>query len=418
MELKLRYEKGKVVPELTLTPSETESFRVAEVDPHVSWSQMMMGLDETNNPRYTRSSNRCDAYRPMRQLTTEEIRQATVRILGDIRGLLAANMEPPIEVRMVGDTPAPIEGFAHSFEAVFPEFIGDPTRVAVVRLQMGEQVYELNPVPVDEDTDISDIRTITEGRLNMLRTSFQRTLEAYQREYNSKYDRLREQIAANVIVPPSLSLDKVTRYVLKFFARHDTGEGGGRRRSRAGQSLYWFQLPFLLRQTKIRIDNSLKRLKPEYRIITDGIFTIAYSPNGQEAIRNLSLDPMMLEPMYHNHSLGGFTFCSGSYSRPVLDLAGDVVDQVVHYRNEMQNLLEVCNPSSWGTNRHGLAVTLRTDYGNDRNSVCMTDEEAIAEDTTIAEGGAEALDSQSGRGLSDVWRLTSEEMQHLRDGRS
>ena len=228
MELKLTYAKGKIVPELTLTPSETEAFRGAEVDPHISWSQVMTAFDETNNPRYTRSSNRCDSYRPMRQLTREEISLAVTRILGDVRSQLAANQVPPVEVRMVGDIPTPVEGLAHDFNAVFPEFAGDLANVAVVRLQMGDQVYELNPVPVENAEDIAEIRNVTEGRLTMLRNSFQSMLEAYQREYNTKYDRLRQQIAANVVVPPSLTLDKVTRYGLKFFARHE-GEGQRRR---------------------------------------------------------------------------------------------------------------------------------------------------------------------------------------------
>ena len=132
----------------------------------------------------------------------------------------------------------------------------------------------------------------------------------------------------------------------------------------------------------------------------------------------MSLDPQLQNPCYHGHSLGGLSFCSGSYGRVTLDLTGDVIAQVVKYRNDMQDLLEVVNPSSWGTNLHGIASSMRSAYNKSNSSVYMTKKQEDAENKKIASGEQDPLDSASGRGMGDVWQLTGREMEEARRARA
>lgn len=405
MELKLKYQFGRIVPELTLTPSESQIFEEAHVPRHVTWTQMMVALGETNNPRYTKSTNKCESYQPMREYSREELRQATLRILADMRAMLAARLKPPIEVRGVADTPSPTVELNEVLNMALPSFLGEISDVENVQLMIGDQIFELNPRAIDTDIHAS-VREQAAERIRLVTESFKQMFDSYKAEFDQRYTRLREQIQASVIVPPSLSLTKMMQHSVIFFARSRTRESDRPR--------YWFQLPFKLQQTKIRIGEQLMRLKPEYRIIEGGFFTVSFHSNGQEASRSLTIDRNMQNALYHNHSLGGTSFCSGSYGHFTIDLTGDVIDQIVRYRNDMQDLLEVCNPSSWGTNMHNRAREMRNAYGRSQESVYMTPEQAEAEDREAREGGGRILDSDTGRGRGDVWMLTPDEIRDAR----
>lgn len=396
IELKLHYQYGRVTPELFLTSDEQRVFQTAKIPMHISWSDMMLSLDEPDNPRYSKSSDRCTGYQPLRELTTEDLEQAAQNILGNLNILLLSRQKPALEIRTVANTPG-ADGFLHhELETILPKLLNSQAPNDQVMLQIGNKFFKLDPHEVNTVAELQDLQTRYERRFNALRQSNTATLEAYQREFNNNFERLRKQIAANIIVPPSLSVTKMLEHKLKFFAK-------GRDRD-SDNPKYWFQLPFKLKQTKLRHQEKIYRLRKDYRIVEDGFFSVAFQSNGQESNRILTTDEMMQNPIMHNHSMSGASFCSGSYGSKVLDLAGDVIDQVIAYRNDIQDLLEIVNTSSWGSNRVGRAEKLHNDYHSyGWNTVVITNDK----DDDLKNSG---VDSQTGRGLGDLWELSTEDV--------
>lgn len=202
MELKLHYQFGRVTPELALTAEEVNSFRDARVATHVSWTQIMVALDETNNPRYSRSNDRADSYQPMKKLTREDLELAGRRIMGDIKSMLMARLEPPLQIRVVSDAPTPTDELGQEVAAVFPFYLGELTALPPVALQIGDKTFVLNLQETSDIDAVAIIRGRTEERLKALHNSYRAQFDAYKSEFDQRYARLKTQIEQHIVLPP------------------------------------------------------------------------------------------------------------------------------------------------------------------------------------------------------------------------
>ena len=73
----------------------------------------------------------------------------------------------------------------------------------------------------------------------------------------------------------------------------------------------------------------------------------------------------------------------------------------------MQDLLEIVNPSSWGTNRHDRAADLNTAYfSSGSGSVIMKEKSKDSNPDSD-------VDSDTGRGTGDIFTLSPEELREM-----
>jgi len=335
MRIRLEFRAGKIIPSLELSEEEDQFFRENRIMRGITYRQIMLGLGESNL-RYPSVDVECSEYYPVREITEERLKTCASFILEDLKAKIRSVSNAPQIMEAVSEFP--VLDQERTIEALQESGILEPVidQPIPARLIVGDKVFRLEPVG-REDSLIDDLRREFVNWRNALSNSYSSQLQNLRNEFRRILERIRREFGQNWRLP-HLPIERLIRYEIMFFSDWN------------GNLAYGFQLPFTLRQTKIKISDQVYRLKERYQIIVDGYLTLIFRSNGSNWASFLTEDRHRQQPFKFAHSLRtSGSFCSGSYSIPILNLDRDIISQIVRIRDTLQSIFETVNPESFGT---------------------------------------------------------------------
>jgi len=399
MQIQLQYENGYIKPNLHLTDDERVAFDICNIPKYITYAQMILGLGELN-PRYPRNNQECRAYQPTRILTRENLETCATFIINDIQQLLDARGRP-VTVSKVSTIDTTELDLVREVELIFPDFTDE---LHSAQLVINGRIYNLNPVETEPEPLYQELEERYKDRFSAYEGSVMSQLDAIKEAYETRIRELEEELAKEYRLPRGVTLLRLINENILFASAYTNSYQHNMR--------YVFCLPFKLRQNKVKIHGTdvITRFIPSLRVNEDCYLYMTFSSSGHMITRELKVDRRGSQWVEHHHSLSGEgEFCSGSVPSLNLTFSEDVLQQVVDYRDKLEELLEVVNTDSLGTT--GLPQRLRYLIDTDHR-YWMTDDEIQEEDLAIENGEAEPIEGVRGTGHTRrLWHTEPEEVQ-------
>ncbi len=344
MRVELKYEKGYVYPRLDLTDQEHDQFRTLKLEPYITYNQIIQAFEEETSSLYMQTNDKCSLYCPRKKVTKKSLREASDKIYNLLLQQIKIREKAPIMVS-VGD-PLPPGSIDELFE-ILPDgeseiITSNPDYAYIV---VGDKFFQLVPFNPELKTIVGQLKREYNESLKSTKTIYSQILESWKREMERRFDSLKQRY--NEIIPvPKLDVTRIAEHGIAMFTICPSPEqhGGGK-----GNFLY-LQIPFKLRQQKIRIEEILYKIREEYQINMDGYLTLALTPSGSISSHWLSQDREVSKPMRHAHTMSKYSFCKGSYKMKNYNLLGEgVLSQLIEDRDNLERTFEVMNSGSLGS---------------------------------------------------------------------
>lgn len=208
-----------------------------------------------------------------------------------------------------------------------------PSSREMLRMQIGDQIYDLQPTAIPESTDmIQSIQTTATDALEASKGLFeeasQKIVESVEVQYKKEIERLKQEHQNMIPFPQWIGMDAVKASNVKMYYV---------------RGLILFVLPFHFQQTHLRQSRDVYELKDNFKIDTKECSLVISVQNKRPMWFRLINKEFSVYPNYHTT---GDTLCLGSYRSPKEDI--ESIEQLVKMRNDIQKVMTVMNTNSPG----------------------------------------------------------------------
>lgn len=202
-----------------------------------------------------------------------------------------------------------------------------------MRLQIGNKVFELNPLEVDGSNGVIQcIKQNAQDTIKTFRTFYeqsnQRLLQDIEQGYKSEIQRIKERYRDSLLFPRWLTRDATHRYKIQAFYLRDNQLS--------------YALPFKYTLTTVKVGSNVYNLKSEYKEEHDCLIQMIVQNNRFSWATLVKLDFTNFPNM---HTLERH-LCMGSYRVPNRDITNS--EHLVEIRNDLQRVLSTADLGNLG----------------------------------------------------------------------
>jgi len=209
-----------------------------------------------------------------------------------------------------------------------------PSVEKIVRLQIGNEVFDLNPVTMPKSEGIIEsIRTSADEVIGTTRGLFEESsrnmVESVEQQYKQEIDRLNREHQNMIPFPQWIHRDAIRTSNIQMYYK---------------RGLILFVLPFHFKQTHVKVRENVYELKDKFSVDTHDTKLVISVQNKRVMWMRLINKNFNIYPNMHTT---GDSLCLGSYRMPKDEIGN--VSQLMKIRDEVQEVLTVVNTDSLGS---------------------------------------------------------------------